>query len=137
MPEQLKLELASAIDSEQDGTFEVCGQDLLSGLPRTLVVHEAEVRECIREPIKTIVQAVRRTLEHTPAQLIADIYRRGIVLCGGGALLRGLDELIASETRICVHIAESPLASLALGTGQILEHPRQWNRALSVQAVAV
>ncbi|UFP96544.1 rod shape-determining protein [Gloeobacter morelensis] len=135
--EQLKIDLGSAFGSGGDRSIEVCGQDLLSSLPRIHVVHESEVRECIREPIRTIVDAVRRTLELTPPQLVADIYRRGIVLCGGGALLRGLDELLAAETGICVHIAESPLACVALGTGQVLENPQKWSRVLSAQALAV
>jgi rod shape-determining protein MreB and related proteins len=120
--EQIKIQIGSAFpNNEEEQKMEVRGLHMLSGLPRTLVIHAAEVRESMSEPLSAIVEAVKRTLEQAPPELAADIYDRGIVLAGGGALLKGLDNLISHETGIAVHIAESPLNCVVLGTGKILE----------------
>ena len=120
--ETLKIQLGSAHNLESDNsTVEVRGLHLLSGLPRTIVVKVAEIREAMAEPVSVIIEAVRRTLEQTPPDLAADIIDRGITLAGGGALLRGLDDLISQETGIVTHIADEPLKCVVLGTGRVLE----------------
>ena len=106
---------------EQDRTMEVRGLHLLSGLPRTIEVSESEIRDCLQESVRSILEAIKRTLEQTPPDLAADIIDRGIMLAGGGAMLRGLDTLISHETGIVTHIAAEPLKCVVLGTGRVLE----------------
>jgi rod shape-determining protein MreB len=118
--EELKFRLGSAFTTQENDKLEVRGLSLLSGLPRVVTVSRGEIREAIREPLIQIVAAVKRTLERTPPELAADIYNRGIVLCGGGALLQGLDELITSETEVPVIVADDPLSAVAIGTGKML-----------------
>ncbi|MGK7892204.1 MAG: rod shape-determining protein [Xenococcus sp. (in: cyanobacteria)] len=120
--ETIKLELGSAypIDDEQE-TIEVSGLHLLSGLPRTVTLSAEEVRECMKDPIASIIATVKMTLEQTPPDLAADIIDRGIMLAGGGALIRGLDTLVSQETGIVTHIAADPLRCVVLGTGKVLE----------------
>ena len=120
--ESIKFNLGSAYaldDSER--TMEVRGLHLLSGLPRTVDVSESEIRECLQESVNNIVETIKRTLEQTPPDLAADIIDRGIMLAGGGAMLRGLDVLISKETGIVTHIAAEPLKCVVLGTGRVLE----------------
>jgi rod shape-determining protein MreB len=101
--------------------MEVKGRDLIDGIPKTIVVTDEEVREALREPVLVIVDAVRRCLERTPPELAADIVDKGIVLTGGGALLRGLDQLLRQETALPIAVADDPLSCVALGTGQALD----------------
>jgi len=120
--EAIKFRLGSAYPiDENNRTIEVRGLHLLSGLPRTVEISESEARDCLREPVKSIIDAIKRTLEQTPPDLAADIIDRGIMLAGGGALLRGLDVLISHETGIVTHIAPEPLKCVVLGTGRVLE----------------
>ena len=119
--EEIKIHLGSAYQLEQEQTLEVRGRDLVSGLPKTFTLTSTEVREALAEPVKTIIEGIRTTLEKTPPELSSDIMDRGIVLAGGGAFLRGLDKHIQSETNINVSIAKSPLECVALGTGKALE----------------
>ncbi|BAC89408.1 rod shape-determining protein [Gloeobacter violaceus] len=121
--EMIKIQIGSAFPHKGDDEqkLEVRGLHMLSGLPRTISIHATEVRESMSEPLSAIVEAVKRTLEQAPPELAADIYDRGIVLAGGGALLKGLDGLISHETGIAVHVAEEPLNCVVLGTGKILE----------------
>ena len=120
--ETIKLKLGSAYPTEgNEQTMEVRGLYLLSGLPRTIEVNEVEIRECLSEAVNNIIDAIKRTLEQTPPDLAADIIDRGIMLAGGGALLTGLDVLIAHETGIVTHIAPEPLKCVVLGTGRVLE----------------
>jgi len=105
-------------------TMEVRGRDLLSGLPQTIAVTSEEVRECMAEPISQIVNRVKNVLEKTPPELASDIVERGIVLTGGTALLRGLDQLIAEATQVPAIVAKDPLSCVALGTGKALEQRR-------------
>jgi rod shape-determining protein MreB len=119
--EEIKLEIGSAYVLEQEMTMEVRGRDLISGLPRGAVLTSQDIREAIREPVFEIVEAVKLTLEQTPPELAADIMERGIVLAGGGALLRGLDSLLTSETAMPVHIAPDPLSCVVLGTAKALD----------------
>ena len=119
--EEVKVTLGSAFPSPQDREAEIRGRDLVSGLPRTVTLTSADVRAAIEEPVHAIVDAVRVTLDQTPPELAGDIMDRGIVLTGGGALLRGLDERLRHETGMPVHVAEDPLRSVALGAGRCVE----------------
>ena len=106
------------------------GLDTVKGLPRAVTVRSEEIREALEEPVRAIIGAVLETLENTPPELSADIYTRGIVLAGGGGLLRGIDRLISKETRgIPVRVAEEPLLAVARGTGVILEDIEAFGQA--------
>ncbi len=119
--EEVKIEIGSAYKLEEEMTMEVRGRDLISGLPRSAVISSEEMREAISDPVMEIVEAVKLTLETTPPELAADVMERGIVLAGGGALLRGLDRLINVETGMPVHIAPDPLSCVVVGTAKALE----------------
>lgn len=127
--EQIKLEIGSACppdptDTEHgETTMEIKGRNLVDGLPKDILIRSEEVREAMNENLMRIVEAIKDTLECTPPELSSDIIDRGIMLSGGGALLRGLDTLIQNETGIEVHIAESPLDCVALGAGAVLDNP--------------
>jgi rod shape-determining protein MreB len=118
--EEIKIKIGSAYPMEKEVGMEVKGRDLVAGLPKTLTITSQEVREALLEPISTIVESVRVTLERCPPELSADLVDRGLVLAGGGALLRGLDKLLQEETGLPVHIAEDPLSAVAEGTGRAL-----------------
>lgn len=120
--EQIKIQIGTAISIKEPMTMEVKGRDMVAGLPKTLTINSEEVREALAEPISTIVEAVRISLERCPPELSADLVDRGIVMTGGGSLLRGLDKLLAKETGLPVHIAEDALSAVALGTGKTLDH---------------
>lgn len=119
--EEVKIQIGSAYPLEEELSKEVRGRDLVSGLPRCATVTSKEIREAIREPVYAIVESVKLTLESTPPELSADIMDRGIVLAGGGALLKGLDKLLGLETQMPVHIAPDPLSAVVIGTGKALE----------------
>jgi rod shape-determining protein MreB len=119
--EETKITIGSAFPLEQELTMQVRGRDLVTGLPRSTILTSEEVREAISEPVQAIVETVKGTLEDTPPELAADIIDYGITLAGGGALLRGLDKLIAAGTGMPVHIADDPLSCVALGTGKCLD----------------
>lgn len=131
--EEIKIKIGSAYPTHDDdhSILEVRGLHLLSGLPRTVTIKGPEIRECMLEPLSIIVDAVRRTLERTPPELAADIVDRGIMLAGGGALLKGLDTLISHETGIVTHVAAEPLSCVVLGTGRVLEKFKQMDRVFS------
>ena len=118
--EEIKIKIGSAYPLEQETSMEVKGRDLVAGLPKTLTITSQEVREAIQEPLNTIVETVRYTLERCPPELSADLVDRGIVLAGGGALLRGLDKLLTEETGLPVHVPDDPLSAVAMGTGMVL-----------------
>jgi rod shape-determining protein MreB and related proteins len=122
--EEIKIQVGSAYPTPQDDDvmMEVRGLHLLSGLPRTVTIKGPEIRESMSEPLSVIVEAVKRTLERTPPELAADIIDRGIMLAGGGALMKGLDTLISHETGIVTHVAADPLCCVVLGTGRVLEN---------------
>ena len=121
--ETVKITLGSAYKiSEVDETMEIRGRDLLTGLPKVVEIGETEIREALSEPVSSIVDAIKTTLEKTPPELAADIMDRGIMLTGGGALLRGIDKLINEETNMPVNIADNPLDCVALGAGKALAH---------------
>ncbi|HEV8307907.1 MAG TPA: rod shape-determining protein [Methylomirabilota bacterium] len=120
--EEIKIKLGSAYPMEGERrTVEVKGRDLIDGIPKTIVIGDDEIREALREPIMTIVDAVRTALERTPPELAADIVDKGIVLTGGGALLKGLDLLLRQETNLPITVADDPLSCVALGTGKVLD----------------
>ncbi len=130
--EMVKIRIGSAVALEQELAMEVKGRDLVSGLPRTVHVRSEEIREAIQEPILRIVNAVRRALEVTPPELASDLVDRGILLTGGGALIRGLDLLIAHEVGLPVRIAEDPLTCVVRGTGRILDQPERFADVLTL-----
>lgn len=119
--EDIKIQIGSALPLDEEETLEVRGRNLIDGLPKNIVINSEEVREAIADPIMQIIDAIRSTLEKTPPELAADIIDRGIVLTGGGALLRGLDRLIEKETGIMVRVAENPMDCVALGTMKWLD----------------
>jgi rod shape-determining protein MreB and related proteins len=132
--EELKLEIGSAWELAEEVQAEVRGRDLLSGLPKTVVLTSEEVRRALDEPASQIIDAIKSTLDKTPPELAADIMDRGIVLAGGGALLAGLDERLRRETQMPVHLAESPLTCVAVGSGRSLEEFEAIHRSAKAQA---
>lgn len=121
MAEETKIDIGSAYPLEREIEKEIRGRDLRTGLPRSETVHSDEIRYAIQEPLQEIIEAVKRTLEVTPPELAADAIDRGIALAGGGALLRGLDRLLAQETGMPVFVANDPLRCVVLGTGKVVE----------------
>jgi rod shape-determining protein MreB len=121
MAEEIKIQAGSAFPLEQEETIDIRGRDLATGLPKSVEVSTVELRDALSGSIGAIVEAVRSTIEVTPPELVADLMYRGIALAGGGALLRGLDRRLAQETKFPVYVAEEPLSSVVLGTGEMLE----------------
>jgi rod shape-determining protein MreB len=118
--EQIKIEIGSAYPLEKPMTMEIKGRNLIEGVPKTITIDDSEVREAVAECVSTIMNAIRVALERTPPELSADISDRGIVLTGGGAMLKNLDKRIREETGLPVSIADDPLSSVVLGTGKML-----------------
>jgi len=118
--EEIKIRLGSAYPLGKESSMDVKGRDLVAGLPKTIPITSQEIREAMMEPLNTIIDAVRVTLERCPPELSADLVDRGLVLAGGGALLRGLDKLLSEETGLPVHVAEDPLSAVAEGAGKVL-----------------
>lgn len=118
--EAIKIELGSAFPLDEELSFEVRGRNLIEGIPKTITITDEEIREALADSVSTIINAVRVALERTPPELSADIVERGIVLTGGGALLKNLDKRLSIETGLPVSVAEDPLASVVLGTGKML-----------------
>lgn len=131
--EDIKTEIGAAYLAEKGITYSVRGRDLLTGLPKTVEVTAEEIQEALQEPVMAIVDAIKSCLEKTPPELAADIMDRGIMMAGGGSLLRNLDKLIADETSIPVHLAEDPLSCVALGTGRVLEDSEIMRKIASLQ----
>jgi rod shape-determining protein MreB len=121
MAEQIKFEIGSAYPQDERKTFMIKGRDLISGIPRTLVIDDAEIREALAEPIGAIVNAIKIALENTPPELAGDIIDRGIVLTGGGSLLRGMDVRLREETNLPIITVDNPLTTVVLGTGKALD----------------
>jgi rod shape-determining protein MreB len=119
--EQIKIAIGNVLPEEPYETMEIKGRDLVTGIPKTITINSKEVQEAIKEPVDLILQAIKQVLEETPPELAADIVDRGIVLSGGGALLRNLDKLIAKETGLEVKVTENPLFCVALGAGKALD----------------
>lgn len=125
MAEEIKISIASAYEDDEEAVFEVRGRDVSTGLPKTAQIKESEIREAITENIDEMVEAIKLTLENTPPELAADIMERGIMLTGGGALIKGLDKLITEITKIPTHVAEYPLDCVVIGTGRALDNVRE------------
>ena len=121
--EDIKIKIGSAYPYEGEGAMNIKGRNLMDGLPKNIEISAEEIREALSDSVNQILDVIKATLEKTPPELAADIIDHGIMLTGGGALLRGLDKLIAAETRIPVLVAESPLDCVVDGTGICLEHP--------------
>ena len=128
--EKIKIKIGSAFpDNNFDNTtFEVRGLHLSSGLPRSITLTSGEIREAMADPLNQIVESIKRTLERTPPELAADIVERGIMLAGGGALIRGISDLVTKETGILTHIAEQPLLCVVNGCGEVLDDFRKLKR---------
>jgi rod shape-determining protein MreB and related proteins len=122
--EDIKINIGSAYPLETEMTLEVKGRDLVAGLPKTVTVSSEEIREALQDPLRAILESTKIALERTPPELAADLIEHGIVLAGGGALLRGMDKIISEETGLPVHIADDPLTAVANGTGKVLNEIR-------------
>jgi len=119
--EEVKTTIGSAFELEEEQSMEIRGRDLVTGLPRTITVDSREMRKALSDPVNTIIDAVKETLERTPPELAADIMDRGIIMTGGGSLLKGLDQLVSQETGMPVHMVDEPLYAVVRGTGKVLE----------------
>lgn len=128
--EEIKIKIGSAFPLEKEESMEIKGRDLVAGVPKTLKISSVQIREALSEPVNAIVEAVRQALERTPPELAADILDRGIILTGGGALLRGLDKRLRQETNLPVNVAEDPLTCVVRGTGKVLENMAQYSKVL-------
>jgi rod shape-determining protein MreB len=118
--EDIKIKIGSAYPLEEEMSLEVKGRDLIAGLPKTVTVTSEEVRESLQEPLRAILEVTKISLERTPPELASDLIEHGIVMAGGGSLLKGLDKLISEETGLPVHIADDPVTAVANGTGKVL-----------------
>ncbi|MCX6826391.1 MAG: rod shape-determining protein [candidate division Zixibacteria bacterium] len=130
MAEEVKIKIGSAFPLDKELSMEVKGRDLVAGVPKNLKLSSVQVREALVEPIERIVEAVRQSLEKTPPELASDILERGIIMTGGGALLRGLDKRLRQETNLPVNIADDPLTCVVRGTGKVLENMPQYSKVL-------
>jgi len=130
MAEEIKIRIGSAFPIEREESMEIRGRDLIAGVPKTMTISSVQVREALSEPIDSIVEAVRLSLERTPPELSSDILDRGIVLTGGGALIRGLDKRLRQETNLPVNQADDPLTCVVRGTGRVLENMAQYEKVL-------
>jgi rod shape-determining protein MreB len=128
--EAIKLHVGSAFPTPDDLIAEIKGRDLVSGLPKTIHITAEEVRKAIEEPVNAIVDAVKNTLDRCPPELAADIMDRGMIVTGGGALLKGLDERLKHETGMPIHVADNPLSCVAVGSGKCLEEFEVLKRVL-------
>ena len=132
--EEIKMEAGSAFPMEEEGTVELRGRDLATGLPKSVEVSTVEIRDALSGSINAVIDAVRSTIEVTPPELVADLMYRGIALAGGGAMLRGLDRRLAQETRFPVYVAEDPLLCVVKGTGEVLEETKMLQKVQSALA---
>lgn len=128
--EMIKCQVGSAMAIKDEVTVQVKGRDLVQGIPTVCEVSSEEIREALNEPINQIIEAIRQSLEQTPPELSADILDRGIMLTGGGALLKGLDERIKMETNLPVHVVDEPLTAVVRGVGKVLEHIEKYEKVL-------
>lgn len=129
--EQIKIQIGSALASDEPAETTMRGRDLITGLPKEVTINSNHIREAINRSLRQIIEGVKSTIEITPPELVADIYERGVILAGGGALLRGLDELLRQETKIPVHITDDPLTSVARGAGIVLDDLENLKEVLS------
>jgi rod shape-determining protein MreB len=135
--ENIKLKIGSATVLKEPLEMEVRGRDLINGLPKSVMVNDSQIREAIGKTINQIIENIKITLETTPPELVSDIYEHGIVLAGGGALLRGIDKEIAQSTKIPVRIADDPLTCVVRGTGILLSDPELLKKVITPGAEAM
>lgn len=128
--ERIKLQIGSAFPLEEEQVMDVKGRDLIGGIPKTVKITSEEIRDCLQEPLSAIVEAVKESLEKTPPELASDIVDRGIVMTGGGSLLRGLDELLHDNTNLPIRVAEDALLCVVLGSGKILDDIQTFDKVL-------
>jgi rod shape-determining protein MreB len=128
--EEVKKKIGSAFPPEEEESMEIKGRDLVAGIPKTMKISSAQVREALSEPLDRIIEAVRQALEQTPPELSADILDKGIVVTGGGALIKGLDKRLREETNLPINIAEDPLTCVVRGTGKVLENMAEFSKVL-------
>ena len=131
--EDIKIKIGSAYPISEELKMEVKGRDLIAGLPKMITVTSEEIREALADPVHQIVESARIALERTPPELSADLIERGIMLAGGGALLRGLDKILSDETGLPVHVADDPLTAVVLGTGNVLNELKYLKRVVVTQ----
>ncbi|MCJ7577155.1 MAG: rod shape-determining protein [candidate division Zixibacteria bacterium] len=128
--EEIKIKIGSAFALDEEESMEIKGRDLVAGIPKTMKLSSVQVREALSEPVDTIIQAVRQALEETPPELAADILDKGIIVTGGGALLKGMDKRLREETNLAINIAEDPLTCVVRGTGKVLENMSHFSKVL-------
>jgi rod shape-determining protein MreB len=128
--EEIKIKIGSAFPMENEDVMEIKGRDLVAGIPKTIKISSVQIREALSEPVESIVEAVRQALEQTPPELSADILDRGIIVTGGGALLKGLDKRIRHETNLPVIVADDPLTCVVRGTGKVLDNLPFYSKVL-------
>ncbi|MDD3733174.1 MAG: rod shape-determining protein MreB, partial [candidate division Zixibacteria bacterium] len=128
--EDIKIKIGSAFPLEKELSMEIKGRDLVAGVPKNLKISSVQVREALSETLDIVVEAVRQALERTPPELASDILERGIILTGGGALLRGLDKRLRQETNLPVNIADDPLTCVVRGTGKVIEDFANYTKVL-------
>jgi rod shape-determining protein MreB len=128
--EGIKIKIGSAFALDEEESMEIKGRDLVAGIPKTMKLSSVQVREALSEPVDTIIQAVRQALEETPPELAADILDKGIIVTGGGALLKGMDKRLREETNLAINIAEDPLTCVVRGTGKVLENMSHFSKVL-------
>jgi rod shape-determining protein MreB len=128
--EEIKIKIGSAFPLDEEESMEIKGRDLVAGIPKTMKLSSVQVREALSEPVDTIIQAVRQALEETPPELAADILDKGIIVTGGGALLKGMDKRLREETNLAINIAEDPLTCVVRGTGKVLEDMSHFSKVL-------
>jgi len=128
--EEIKIKIGSAYPLDEEESMEIKGRDLVAGIPKTMKLSSVQVREAMSEPVDSIIQAVRQALEETPPELAADILDKGIIVTGGGALLKGMDKRLREETNLAINIAEDPLTCVVRGTGKVLEDMSHFSKVL-------
>jgi rod shape-determining protein MreB len=128
--EEIKIKIGSAFPLDEEESMEIKGRDLVAGIPKTMKISSVQVREALSEPVDAIIEAVRQALEETPPELAADILDKGIVVTGGGALLKGMDKRLREETNLAINVAEDPLTCVVRGTGKVLEDMSHFSKVL-------
>jgi len=128
--EDIKIKIGSAFELEKEESMEIKGRDLVNGVPKTMKVSSVQIREALKEPVEAIIEAVKQALERTPPELAADILDKGIIMAGGGALLKGLDKRLREEANLPVNVADDPLTCVVRGTGKVLEDMNHYSKVL-------
>lgn len=128
--EDIKIKIGSAFELEKEESMEIKGRDLVNGVPKTMKVSSVQIREALKEPVEAIIEAVKQALERTPPELAADILDKGIIMTGGGALLKGLDKRLREEANLPVNVAEDPLTCVVRGTGKVLDNMNHYSKVL-------